>query len=349
MDLSRRYQEILRALIREFVRTGDPIGSRRLAKISKEGLSSATIRNVVADLEEMGYVTKPHTSAGRIPTPQGYRFFVDKLSNTRQLSDRQVDRIRKTLEEERTPGELMSKTSQVLSRISDNVGFVLAPPASSLVMKHIELVKISPHRILVILVTQAGTVQHKVIRAEEELTQKDLDRANSYLLTHFKGETLTAIRSRLLGLKENKKAIYARMLQAVVLLGSQEIVKEPISESEHQVYLGGTSHILEKDVAESQKISLFQTFEEKKRLAKTLAECVRTDKSEPTVVIGLEKHLPEMKDFSLVSAPYTYDQRTTGTLGILGPSRMEYEKAIGLVDFVAKLFGSLLTETPRQN
>lgn len=344
-DLDSRSRDILRELIREFVRTGRPVGSRRLARLGRERLSPATIRNVVADLEEAGFVTQPHTSAGRIPTARGYRFYVDSLIEKRSLSDRDVDRIRKSLEPEQDPGVLMNKASQILSVLSDNVGFVLAPPISATLMKHVEFVKLSPRRVLVILVSQGGLVQHRIIQSDENLSQVDLDQAASYLVSNFAGETLSSVRDELIRLMSEDKALYDRMLQNVVLLGAASLAGDQEgAQVESKVYLGGTSKIIEKAQLGDVKrmMILFQTFEEKSRLVKILNECVRQDSGVgPSVTIGLEKHIPGLRDVALISSPFALGQGAYGSLGILGPSRMEYEKAISLVDYVAKLFGQL--------
>lgn len=244
----------------------------------------------------------------------------------------------------------MARASQVLSTFSDNVGFVLVPPMSRAVMKHIEFVRLSPRRILVILVAKNGSVQNKIIEVEDKVSQENLDQASTYLVRHYEGKTLAEIRRDLLRLLSEGQVLYSRMLKTAVLLGSQSFCEDGTLEEESKVYLGGTSHILEKaGLAEGQMIALFQTLEEKERLVRILTECVRQDQSGPTVTIGLEKHLPEMKNFALISAPYIFDAATTGSLGILGPSRMEYEKAMSLVDFVARIFGDLLGETHLRN
>ncbi len=345
-NLDERAASLLKALIREFVQTSRPVGSRRLAKIHHEDLSSATIRNVMADLEEMGFVTQPHTSAGRVPTVKGYRFYVDTLTENHQaLSDEDIDRIRSGLGSEADPDALMNKTSQLLSSLSNNVGFVLAPPMSLTVMKHLEFVKIAVRRVLVILVSQTGLVQHRLIRVEEELKQSELDQASRYLVRNFEGKTLGEVRDELIKLMSEEKALYDRMLQNVILLGSASLMREgEAGESDAEVYLGGTAKIISQpELADvNRMMTLFQTFEEKSRLVKILTECVRSDQNRPTVTIGLEKHIPGMRDLALISSPYSYAGGGAGTLGILGPSRMEYEKAICLVDYVAKLFGQVL-------
>ncbi len=344
-QLNERAQDVLKVLIQEFVQDGKPVGSRRLAKNYWEKLSSATIRNVMADLEKVGFLTQPHTSAGRVPTAKGYRFYVDSLSDTRQLTTREVDRIKQSLEQETDPGELMSKTSQVLSTLSNNVGFVLAPPISRAAMKHIKFVRIAKRRILVVLVTSSGLVQHRLIRIDQDLPQGELNQAGRYLVAHFEGRTLLEIRLELLRLMMEEKSLYDRMLQNVTLLGTASLVQYEGEENEEaEVYLGSTASMIRKpELADIKKMTvLFETFEEKSRLVKIVTECLKANSSGPTVRIGLEKHLPGMRDWALISSPYLYDQKAMGSLGILGPSRMEYDKAICLVDYVAKLFGKLL-------
>lgn len=344
--LDQRSRRILRSIIQEYVRTGKAVGSRRLARMDREGLSAATIRNIVANLEDMGFVTQPHTSAGRIPTDKGYRFYVDSLLETKGLSTREVERIRHSLAHEADPGELMTKTSQILSALSDNVGFVLAPPLSLSTLRHIEFVGISRRRILVILVTQTGLVQHRLVHINENLGQADLDQAGRYLVRNFAGKTLLQIRDELLSLMSEEKALYDRMLKTVILLGCASLVPSDTDVSrESEVYWGTTSRIMQKpELADvNRMIALFQAFEEKGRLLKIITECLRADAGGPTVTIGLGKHLPGMRDWALVSSPYTYDNQVVGSLGILGPARMQYAKTISLVDYVAKLFGQLLS------
>ena len=345
-QLNERARNVLKELIQEYVRGSKPVGSRRLARNYSERLSPATIRNVMADLETVGLLTRPHTSAGRVPTAKGYRFYVDSLLNTRELPTREVDRIKQSLENETDPGELMNKTSQVLSRLSNNVGFVLAPPLSHADMKHIEFVRIAPQRILVILVTESGLVEHRLIQLDQDLRQRELDQAGRYLIAHFQGKTLLEIRRELLRLMLEEKSLYDRMLKNVILLGTASLVNcEGGEDEESEVYLGGTAGIMQKpELADlNRMIALFETFEEKSRLVKIITECLKANSSGPTVRIGLEKHIPGMQDWALISSPYLYNHKVIGSLGILGPSRMEYEKAISLVDYVAKFFGKLLS------
>jgi heat-inducible transcriptional repressor len=344
-ELDERSRDVLRELIREYIRTGEPVGSRRLAKLSREPLSSATIRNVVSDLEELGFVVQPHTSAGRIPTDKGYRFYVDSLLECKLLSSKELERIHQSLEKVTDPDKLMDKTSQLLSAVSRNIGFVMAPPLSLAIMKHIEFVRIAERRILVILVTSGGLVHHRLVQSDEDFSQADLQQASRYLVDNFESKTLQEIRDELLKLMTEEKALYDKLLRNVVFLGSVSLMEEDKDNQGNEVYLGGTVRLMEKpELADvNRMIALFRNFEEKSRLVKILSECLRTSSTGPIVTIGLDKHLPGLGDWSLVASPYSYDDGLIGSLGIIGPSRMEYEKAISLVDYVAKLFGKILS------
>ncbi|MEE8350253.1 MAG: heat-inducible transcriptional repressor HrcA [Acidobacteriota bacterium] len=340
-----RPREVLKAIVREYVRSGKPVGSGRLSKAYKEGLSPATLRNVMAELEERGLVTQPHTSAGRIPTAEGYRFYVDSIECSWQLPTRQAAQIKQSLEPETDPGELMNKTSQVLSALSDNVGFVLAPPVSTATMKHIKFIRRSNQKILVIMVTGSGLVQHRLIQMNQNLVQSELDQAGRYLVAHFEGNTLVEIRAELVALMLEEKSLYDRLLMNAVLLATASLVKSEDEETANsEVYLGGTTRIMQKpELADIDRIlSLFETFEEKGRLIKMINECLKTSSATPSVQIGLGKDIPGMRDWALVSSPYLHNQKVIGGLGILGPPRMEYEKTITLVGYVAKLFSQLL-------
>ena len=349
--LGGRALSILKALIREFVRTGKPVGSNRLARIYGGKLSPATIRNVVANLENAGLAAQPHTSAGRVPTAQGYRVHVDSLTRTRRLAESDMSEIQGTLQEFTDPDVLMNKVSQVLSTLSNNVGFVLARPMSLTTIKHVKFVRMGRRRVMVILVSQTGSVQHKLVTIEEDLAQRELDQAGRYLVTHFTGMTIGAVRDELIKLMSEEKALYDRMLQNVILLGSSAgLVGAQPGSDESEVYLGGTARMIEKtELGDIRSVMvLFEAFEEKNRLVKILSQCVRQEQHRPTVTIGLEKHIPGLSDMTLVASPFVYSGQTSGSLGILGPSRMEYEKTISLVDYMARLFGQVLDHNYRQ-
>jgi heat-inducible transcriptional repressor len=339
-----RAENVLRTLIREYIRVGKPVGSRRLSRIYREKLSPATLRNVMADLEEAGYLTQPHTSAGRVPTREGYRFYVESLLGSGGLRPQEVGEIRRFLEQEADPEGLMSRASQLLSAYSNSIGIVLSPPLSRAIMKHIEFVKLSDQRILVVLVSRTGLVQHRIIQLEGTFEQSELDQAGRYLVQHFSGRSLVEIRAELVRMMTLERALYDRLLRNVVLLGSASLQDaEGGARDEARVYLGGASRLLQRiDSEESDRLfELFETLEEKTRLVRIVTQCIREGESGPFVTIGLERHIPGARNWALITSPYCFDGYSGGSLGILGPSRMEYERAISLVDYVARVFSQI--------
>ncbi len=344
-ELDERSGNVLKTLIKEFIRVGQPVGSRRLARLYREKLSPATLRNVMADLEEGGYLAQPHASAGRIPTAAGYRYYVECLLGSKDLSPAEIGAIRRSLEQERDPNELMSKASQLLSSYTNNIGIVLAPPISRAVMKHIEFVRLSDERILVILVSRTGFVRHQLIRLELSLTQDELNKASRYLIENFAGRTLLEIRTELIRLMSQERALYDRLLGNVILLGSATLSRAGEGdEEEPEVFLDGASRVIHRlqDDNLDRLIALMETLERKSQLVRIIVACLSMEADRPTVTIGLEDHIPGMANWTLIASPYQYDHHTTGTLAVLGPSRMEYDRAISLVDYVAKLFGQLM-------
>lgn len=339
--LDERARKVLRAVVREYIRYGRPVGSRRLSKLYSEGLSPATLRNVMADLEDAGLLAQPHTSAGRVPTRAGYRFYVESLLGRGGLGPEEVGAIRRDLEAETDPEGLMSRTCGLLSTYSDNIGIVLAPPMSRAVMKHIEFVRLSGQRILVILVSRSGFVQHRLVPSEEDYSQAELDQAGRYLVDHFAGHTLAQMRAELMRRLSQERAQYDRLLRSAVVLGFASLEDAVgIREEEPQVFLGGASRVVRRMSAEeTERLStLLQTLEEKKMLVKIISECVR-EGAGPFVTIGLEQHVPGLVDWTLITSPFEYEGEAAGSIGILGPSRMEYERSISLVSCVARLFG----------
>ncbi len=344
-----RSREILQSAISVFVATGRPVGSRTLARQSSENLSPATVRNIMADLEEMGYLRQPHPSAGRIPTDKGYRLYVDTMLDKRAISPRERKWIDSSLMAEDNPDHLMARTSQVLSQLSKNMGIVLSPPISKVSLQHIQFIKLSENRILVVLVSRSGIVQNRVIHPTEEYGQTDLDQAARYIVAHFKDKTLIEIRSILTKMIGEERALYDQFLRRVILLSAQTF-SETTQEVESEIYLDGASNLIKNpefsDITRMRV--LFEAIEEKNRLASLISECIKGDKPEVLITIGSENTLSGIEDCSLIASRYTVDERTIGSLGVLGPTRMEYARAISLVEYVARLFGQVLgCEGPR--
>ena len=284
-----RGQAVLSAIIREHLRTGEPVGSKTIADgfAGGAGWSSATIRNVMAELEEAGLVEQPHTSAGRVPTDKGYRFYVDHLATGTRLSRADMSAIDRTLglpnaEAGASPQRLMERVSHLLSELSENVGIVVSPPLADNRLQHIEFLRLADGRVLAVLVFASGVVQDKLIRVDEPLGQDELERAARYLNTEFSGKSLQAIRSEVLALMREEKALYDVLLRNVALLCEKSLDG---GESEGgEVYLDGASNILAKpDFSDIERLSeLFQTFEAKSRELSNPNECSRASRSSAT-------------------------------------------------------------------
>jgi heat-inducible transcriptional repressor len=341
-QLDERPREILNLIIRSYVMSGEPVGSRTLAKAMDWKLSPATIRNIMSDLEEAGYLSQPHTSAGRVPSEKGYRFYVDNIGRSSKLSKSDERYISRILAESESPEDVMSRASVVLSTISKNVGIVVAPPLTATILKHIEFVDLSDGKILVIFVSTAGLVQRKLIRVSERYTQEELDRASRYLAEKFSGKTLTEIRNELVHLMQAERALFTRMLS--LLQTWQATLDEEIAGPD-SVYLQGTANIINQpEFADVERMRmLFQMFEEKSRLVKILNECISSSSEESVrIVIGSELGAPEMRDFTLITSSYASVDHTNGFLGIIGPTRMEYERGISIVGYLSRLVGEMI-------
>jgi heat-inducible transcriptional repressor len=339
--LDERPREILKLIIRSYVNSKEPVGSRTLAKSIDWRLSPATIRNIMADLEEEGYLEQPHTSAGRIPSERGYRFYVNHLADSSKVSKSDERYINRLLAESDTPEELMSRASLILSTISKNVGLVIAPPMGATILKHIEFVDLGDGKILVVFVSKTGLLQRKLIRVGERYTQEELDKAGRYLVEKFSGKTLTDIRNELVRLMQFERSLFDRML-ALLRTWSETLREEASSDS---IYLQGTSNILNQpEFADVERMRmLFQMFEEKGRLVKILNECISNSPQDGvTISIGSELGVPDMRDFTLIASSYASNDRTNGFLGIIGPTRMEYERGISLVAYLGRLVGEMI-------
>jgi heat-inducible transcriptional repressor len=341
-QLDDRPREILKLIIRSYVTSGEPVGSRTLAKAMDWRLSPATIRNIMSDLEDEGYLSQPHTSAGRIPSEKGYRFYVDNLADSGKLSRSDERYVSRMLSDSETPEEVMARASVVLSTISKNVGIVVAPPMAATVLKHIEFVDLTDGKILVIFVSTSGLLQRKLIRVAERYPQDELDRASRYLVEKFSGKTLTEIRNELVHMMQAERALFDRMLS---LLKTWRETLDEESVGPDSVYLQGTANIISQpEFADIERMrTLFQMFEEKGRLVKILNECISSGSTEGVkIAIGSELGVPDMRDFTLITSLYTSSNHTTGFLGIIGPTRMEYERGISIVGYLGRLVGEMI-------
>jgi len=308
-----------------------------------EPLSSATIRNVLAALEESGFLVQPHVSAGRIPTEQAYRFYVDRVVAGARLAPDTERYIYLTLRSEADRLErLMIKASRTLSEVSHNVGLVLAPALEEKLLEHIKFVNLPDHRVLVVIVSKPDVVENRVVRLEDEFTQEELDQAANFLNAEFHGWSLGTIRLEVFKRMEADKVLCDRLLKNVATLFMWGALSE---EETGPLFVDGTAKILERPEFEDvQKIKqLVKTLEEKVKLGRILGACLQTPETGVRILIGRENSEKQMHHCTLVVAPLHYRDRAVGALGVVGPTRMEYDRAISTVDYVAHLCSRLLS------
>ncbi|HRL97544.1 MAG TPA: heat-inducible transcriptional repressor HrcA [Comamonas denitrificans] len=332
--LDDRAKLLLKVLVERYIADGQPIGSRTLSRSSGLELSPATIRNVMADLEELGLIASPHTSAGRIPTARGYRLFVDTM-----LTAQRQDLVAPQLPAEQ-PQKVIANAAHLLSNLSQFVGVVMAPKRSS-VFKQIEFVKLSERRVLVIIVAPDGDVQNRVMFTDSELDSSQLIEAANYLNSHYAGLDIEQVRERLRTEVEQLRSQVADLMQAAVNISAEAL--SPATQEE-QVVIAGQSNLLAVSDFSHDMHNLrraFDLFEQKTQILRLLdfssqAEGVR-------IFIGGESHIVPIEELSVVSAPYEVDGQIVGTLGVIGPTRMPYDKMIQIVDITSKLVSNALS------
>ena len=332
--LDDRAKLLLKVLVERYIADGQPIGSRTLSRSSGLELSPATIRNVMADLEELGLIASPHTSAGRIPTARGYRLCVDPM-----LTAQRQDLGAPQLPAEQ-PHKVLANAAHLLSNLSQFVGVVMAPKRSS-VFKQIEFVKLSERRVLVIIVAPDGDVQNRVMFTDSELDSSQLIEAANYLNSHYAGLDIEQVRERLRTEVEQLRSQVADLMQAAVNISAEAL--SPATQEE-QVVIAGQSNLLAVSDFSHDMHNLrraFDLFEQKTQILRLLdfssqAEGVR-------IFIGGESHIVPIEELSVVSAPYEVDGQIVGTLGVIGPTRMPYDKMIQIVDITSKLVSNALS------
>lgn len=355
-----RGQTILTAIINEHFVTGEPVGSKTIAEkfANASGLSSASIRTVMGELEDLGLLEQPHTSAGRIPTDKGYRFYVDNLLGVLSISNDDLYRIGDEFglnasDLVGTPDRLMERTSQLLSALSNNVGIVVSPNLANDRLQHIEFVNLSENRILVVLVSAPNIVHNRIIRLKVTFTKEELERTANYLNAEFSGKNLAEIRAEILRLMHEEKTMFDRLLQTAVILCSQSLEDEEDRLAE--VFVDGASNILTKrDFADLERLrELLTTIGEKSRLLEILNECIARDaenSGEVQVMIGSENRTPSLQNCTLISAPYRVGSGTAvGTLSVLGPTRIEYARMISIVSYVASVLEKMMSRDVSNN
>jgi heat-inducible transcriptional repressor len=339
--LNARHQGVLRAIVLDYIRTAEPVGSRTISRRYGFSLSPATIRTTMADLEELGYVAQPHTSAGRVPTDRGYRLYVDTLMDRPELSRAEVQQIE--LQVGPSTGELeemLRESGRLLSALSSYVAVVLAPRLDESQFRRVEFVSLTREQVLVILLADTDSVYHKVVTVDEAMTQAELERIARYLNDLLQGRSLREVRDLLLIQMAEEKAQYDRMLARALRLGAKALEAEP----EADVYVAGAAHIADQpefaDVATMK--ALFAAFEEKSKLVNILNNCLTQEAFK--IFIGSELPVRGIQGLSVIAAPYRKGDRVLGVLGVLGPTRMEYGRALALVETTARFLSRAITE-----
>jgi heat-inducible transcriptional repressor len=338
---------MLALLIKTHIATGEPVGSRTISRLTREGLSPATVRNIISDLEETGFLEQPHTSAGRVPSDKGYRFYVDHILEQTGLSASDESAIHHGIIETQWPGgdQLMSRATHLLSQLSESVGIIISPSLTRDIIKHIDFVRLSDGRILVITVSRAGIVQDRLVQINEDLTQDELNRTANYVNANFSGMSLTAIRAGLLKRLSEEKALYDRLLQNAVMICENGLSES--NQTDPEVFVDGASNIVAKpDFANAERMrELLRIFEEKSWLIKILNECVNTPQTlAVTIRIGAENSFPGLHGCAVITSYYSYGDQVIGSLGVVGPVRMEYGRTISVVSHVARLLEQALNE-----
>jgi len=339
--LSARDREILRDIIVSYVLSAEPVSSRSVAKQGRLGLSAATIRNVMADLEEWGYLVQPHTSAGRVPTPAAYHMFIESMMQARKLPARE----RRYIEENLASGpadadQLIGIASHLLSELSQQVSIVVAPAIGDTVLKAVDFVPVADRKVLCVVVSQAGFVDNRVIETEEEIPRQELTRISNYVTENFAGHTLRDIRDRLL-----RQMTEERLQVDSLLARTIELAREGLAlDSRPEVLVDGASALLARpELADIQRVRrMFEAFTDKARLVRMLNGCIQGGGVK--VLIGADSDLTSELDFSLVASAYQVGELPLGTLGIFGPSRMDYQKIIPLVHYLGHALSRALSD-----
>lgn len=345
MSLDARAEILLKTLIERYIAEGQPVGSRTLARQAGLDLSSATVRNVMADLEELGLLRSPHTSAGRIPTERGYRVFVDTLMRVKPLNLEELQKLEHDFLSNQDPQHLIENASHLLSEVCKLAGIVMMPRREDqLAFRHIDFVNLSGHRVLVILVTQDGQVHNRIIQVDREYSPAELVQSANYFNETYAGVSMGDVKRALLKEIQEASDDMQRIMQVAVKMAREALSTEDTSD---ELVVSGESNLMDfPELGDVRKLrKLFDAFNAKRDLLHLLDQSMRTGGIK--IFIGSESGYDVLADCSLVTAPYSADGRVVGTLGVIGPTRMAYEQVISIVDITARLLGGALSSNER--
>jgi heat-inducible transcriptional repressor len=340
-NIGPRQREVLTAIVETFISTGEPVGSRTLARSNREGLSPATIRNVMADLSDAGFLEQTHTSSGRVPTPEAYRYYVEQITGKAQLAPQDEAMISDSLAGVADVQEFMERTSRVLSLVSRNVGVTVAASGIRNALEHVYFSRLGDQKVLAVLVTRSGLVRDRVLRLD--LKQDELDLAARYINDNFRGWTMEAMRSELARRIEQERSEYDRLMNSIEKLYKQGALA---AESGAQiVFVEGAANLVAGQEDRKRLEDMLRTLEEKQKVAELLSAYLDVKQEAVRVVIGLDDALPSMQNFVLIGAPARSGNDMVGSLAVIGPTRMDYQHTITAVSYIARLFDKILNES----
>jgi heat-inducible transcriptional repressor len=343
--IGEREREILTAIVETFIATGDPVGSRTLARSNREGLSPATIRNVMADLADAGFLEQPHTSAGRVPSTEAYRYYVEQLTGkaslSQSLSSEDQGMIQESLHGVSDAEEFLERTSHVLSLISHNVGVTVAIGGPKNALEHVYFSRLGDQKVLAVLVTRSGLVRDRVLRLD--LPQVDLDAAARFINENFRGWTMEAMRTELARRLEQERSEYDRLMASVEQLYRQGALAA--DEIAQVVFVEGASNLVTGEQDSKRLQELLHALEEKQKIVELLGAYLDAKQEAVRVVIGLDEALPSMRNFVLIGAPARVGDDVMGSLAVIGPTRIDYQHTMTAVSYIARLFDKILNES----
>ncbi len=343
-SLSERHKKVFEVVLKEYVKKGEPVGSRTVSKILKGRWSPATIRSIMSDLEDMGLLKQPHTSAGRVPTEKGFRFYIENFMSKgeihRPLPERDKRMIMDALSSgDKTLDDLLLRVSDVLSTISRYSGIAVTPKPALMRLKYVEFLKMGEGKVLVVLITFSGSIYNRVVEVYGDISQADLDRMSSYINEKFVGYTIVEVRKRIVEEMKKEKHEYDSMLKKALEIGKKALT----GIGEQKIFIKGHANILsEPEFSDIQKMkALFKAFEDKSTIVEILDKAMESPGT--SVLLGRDFPMKYLRDIGIVASPYGVDDVNIGTIGIVGPMRMDYPKVISLVDFTAKALKKVLS------
>jgi heat-inducible transcriptional repressor len=340
--IGRREQEILTAIVETYISTGEPVGSRTLVRNNSEGLSAATIRNVMADLAEAGMLAQPHTSSGRVPSVEGYRYYAEKLSDQVSLKPDDQQTIQRYFHGVTEVQEFMERTSHVLSLISSGVGVAVTSTGPRKALEHVHFQCLAGLRVLAIVVTRGGVVHDRVLRMPHNVEQSELDLAARYINDNFRGWMIEDVRRELERRIEQERSEYDKLMRSVAQLYQSGALAA--GDTAAEVFVEGTANLVRSENDTDRLRQLLKTLEEKTRIVELLSSYVDTRQEAVRVIIGLEDTMPDLSSFVLIGAPARSGQEILGRVAVIGPTRMDYQHTITAVSYIARLFDKLLKD-----